>query len=136
MGIALDTNVFISGIFFSGPPSDILDAWQSRCLQIVLSKAILDEYQRVADELAEKYPQIDISAIIEFVTIHGQFIDTGGIEISICEDPDDDKFIECAIAGKCDIIVSGDKHLLKLEKHEGIKILKPRDFMEKYLHQS
>ena len=133
MRVILDTNVFISGIFFSGPPSQILKAWENQTLQIVLSKPILSEYQRVADELSLKYPRIDISPIIELVTIHGRFIDTEGIDISICEDPDDDKFIECAIAGKCNIIVSGDTHLLKLKGYKSVRIIKPRDFMEKYL---
>ena len=108
MRIILDTNVFISGIFFSGPPSQILKAWQNKSFQIVLSEQILSEYQRVAEELSYKYTKVDIEPIIELVTIHALLIDTNGIDISICEDPDDDKFIECAIAGKCDIIVSGD----------------------------
>jgi len=133
MRIILDTNVFISGIFFSGPPSQILKAWEKRRLQIVLSKQILDEYQRVAEDISSQFPLVDISPIIELITIYGQFIDTQGVSISICEDPDDDKFIECAIAGKCDIIVSGDRHLLKLADYKGIKILKPRDFLEQYL---
>lgn len=133
MRIILDTNVFISGIFFRGPPSQILKAWKNQNLQIVLSKQILDEYQVVADELSLQYPQINITPIIELVTIHGQFINTDGIDISICEDHDDDKFIECAIAGKCSIIVSGDKHLLKIKEYKSVKIIKPRDFIEKYL---
>ena len=133
MRIILDTNVFISGIFFSGPPSQILKAWQNKNFQIVLSEQILYEYQRVADELSYKYSKVDIEPIIELVTIHGQLIDTKGIDISICEDPDDDKFIECAIAGKCGIIVSGDRHLLKLVGYKGINILKPREFVEQYL---
>jgi putative PIN family toxin of toxin-antitoxin system len=133
MKIILDTNVLISGIFFSGPPSQILQAWQNKRFQIVLSEQILSEYQRVSDELSYKYPQVDIAPIIELVTIHGQLIDTKGVDISICEDPDDDKFIECAIAGKCDIIVSGDKHLLKLAVYKGIKIIRPREFVEQYL---
>lgn len=133
MRIILDTNVFISGIFFSGPPSQILKAWENQSFQIVLCQQILDEYQQVADELSSKYPLVDIKPIIELLTIYGQFIDTKGVDISICEDPDDDKFIECAIAGKCKIIVSGDAHLLKLTEHKGIKIIKPRDFTEKYL---
>lgn len=133
MRIILDTNVFISGIFFTGPPSQILKAWEKRRLQIVLCQPILDEYQRVADELSSKYPSVDITPIIELITIYGQFIDTKGVDISICEDPDDDKFIECAIAGKCKIIVSGDSHLLKLAEYKGVKIVKARDFIEQYL---
>ncbi len=133
MRIILDTNVFISGIFFSGPPSQILKAWEKQSLQIVLCRQILDEYQRVADELSSKYPLVDITPIIELLMVYGQFIDTKGVDISICEDPDDDKFIECAIAGKCKIIVSGDAHLLKLAGYKGVKIMKPRDFIVEYL---
>jgi len=133
MRIVLDTNVFVSGIFFSGPPSQILKAWQKQRLQIALSEEILFEYQRVSNELSLKYPQIDITPIIELITIHVLLIDTEGVDISICQDPDDDKFIECAVAGKCDIIVSGDRHLLRLVRHEGVRILKPREFVEKYL---
>ncbi len=133
MRIILDTNVFISGIFFSGPPSQILKAWANQNFQIVLSEKILDEYQRVAHELSSKFPSVDILPIIVMVTIHGQFVDTQDVRISVCEDPDDDKFIECAIAGNCMIIVSGDKNLLKLTGYNGITVLSPRDFMEKFL---
>ena len=90
MRVVLDTNVFISGIFFSGPPSKILKAWVNQSFQIVLSKKILDEYQRVAKVLSSKFRTIDIMPIIEMVTIHGEFVDTQGVNISACEDPDDD----------------------------------------------
>ena len=98
MKIILDTNVFISGIFFSGPPSQILQAWKNKKLQIILSQDILDEYHRVAESLSSKYPTIDIFQIIKLVTGHGQFVDTKELDITVCEDPDDNKFIECAIA--------------------------------------
>ena len=133
MKTVLDTNVFISGIFFAGPPSQILKAWRNQSLQIVLSREILDEYQRVAVALSSKFPTIDILPIIELVTIYGQFVDTQDFNISVCEDPDDDKFLECAVAGQCKIIISGDKHLLKLTGYEGIAILSARHFVNKYL---
>ena len=133
MRVILDTNVFISGIFFSGPPSQILKAWANQSLQIVLSQQILDEYQRVSEELSSKFQEIDILPIIELVTIHGKFIDTQGLDISVCEDPDDDKFLECAVAGKCKIIISGDKHLLKLSGYKGISVMSPRNFVDKCL---
>ena len=133
MRIVLDTNVLISGIFFSGPPSRILKAWRNQVFQLALSKEILDEYQRVAENLSFKFPGVDISRIIDLITIHGQFVNTEDFDISICEDPDDNKFVECALAGKCKIIVSGDKHLLKLTGHKGITVLNPRDFANRYL---
>jgi putative PIN family toxin of toxin-antitoxin system len=136
MKIILDTNVFISGIFFSGPPSQILTAWKNQSVQIVLSQEILDEYKRAAYELSAKFPSVDILPIIEMVTIHGQFVDTQKVDISVCEDPDDDKFIECAIASNCKIIISGDKHLLQLTAYKGITVLNPRNFVDKFLKES
>jgi len=118
MKVILDTNVLVSGIFFSGPPSQILKAWRNQSIQILLSQESLDEYQNVAEALSSKFPTVDILPIIEMITIHGQLVDTQGFNISVCEDLDDDKFFECAVAGKCKIIVSGDKHLLKLSGYQ------------------
>lgn len=133
MRVVLDTNVFVSGIFFTGPPSQILKAWENQSLQIVLSRQILAEYQRVALALSSKFLTVDILPIIELFTIYGQFVETKGFDISICEDPDDNKFIECAVAGQCKIIISGDKHLLKLSEYEDIAVLSPRNFVDQYL---
>ena len=133
MRVILDTNVFISGIFFSGPPSRILKALADQKFHLVLSQQILDEYQRVSEDLSSKFPSIDIAPIIELITIHGLFIDTHGYTLPVCEDTDDNKFIECAVASNCKIIISGDKHLLKLSEFRGIAILNPRDFVDKYL---
>jgi uncharacterized protein len=131
--IVLDTNVFISGIFFSGPPSRILQAWRDSKIQIILSKEILEEYQRVAEELSLKFPAVDIDQIIELFTIYGDFYETKNILVSVCEDPDDRKFITCAIASNCKLIVSGDKHLLNITGYQDISVLKPREFMDMYM---
>ena len=112
MKIVLDTNVLVSGIFFSGPPFEILQAWFNRTIQFVLSVEILDEYRRVSMGLARQFPEIDISSFLDFVTVNSMMIETPPLPVPVCEDPDDDKFIACAIAGKTKIIVSGDKHLL------------------------
>jgi putative PIN family toxin of toxin-antitoxin system len=133
MKVILDTNVLISGIFFSGPPSQILRAWQDHSFQIEISSDILAEYQRVAESLSSKFPSIDIIPIIELFTVHCEFVDTHGVNISVCEDPDDDKFIECAVASKCKTIISGDKHLVKLTGYKGITVMRPRQFVDRHL---
>jgi putative PIN family toxin of toxin-antitoxin system len=133
MKIVLDTNVFISGIFFSGPPAQILKAWKEQKIQIVLSKEILDEYQRVAGELSAKFPSVDIEPIIELLTIYGEVVETAGISVTVCEDPDDNMFLECAIASNSKIIISGDTHLLKISGYQGIDVLKPREFIDNVL---
>lgn len=133
MKIVLDTNVFISGIFFGGPPSQILQSWRKSQIKIVLNEQILKEYQMVGEEISAKYPLINIEPIIELFTIFGEFVETKGITETICEDPDDNKFIECAIASQSKLIVSGDKHLLTLSGYKGIEVLKPRQFTDNYL---
>ena len=133
MKIVLDTNVLISGIFFGGPPYQILKAWQQGKLTIVLTQEILSEYQRVAEELSKHYPLIELDHFFELLAIHAEIVNTKGLKIRACEDPDDNKFIECAIASDCKNIVSGDKHLLKLWGFEGISVLKPREFADNYL---
>lgn len=133
MKIVLDTNVLISGIFFSGPPSEILKGWRDGKIVIVTSQDILLEYHRVAEELSQRYPGVDITRILELITIYSELVETGNIEVTICEDPDDDKFIACALAGNCEIIVSGNKHLLKVSGFQNIRVITPRRFCDTYL---
>ena len=134
MKIVLDTNVLISGIFFSGPPYQILKAWQEGKIQIAVSKEILNEYHRVAEELSEKFPDVEISQILELLTIHSEMVNTQGLEVSVCEDPDDNMFISCALGSKSKVIVSGDKHLLKISGYQEIEVLKPRVFLDNHLN--
>jgi hypothetical protein len=58
MRIVLDTNVFVSGIFFTGPPYQILRAWREGRIRIVYSSAIFEECRRVLIELSGQFPQI------------------------------------------------------------------------------
>jgi len=131
--VVLDTNVLISGIFFSGSPSKILTHWRKGNFTTVISEPIIFEYTRVAEEISKKFPEVDISEILELFIMNSEIIDTNNLEITACEDPDDNQFLECAIAGKCDLIVSGDKHLLKLNPYREVEILKPREFLDNYL---
>ena len=67
MKVALDTNVFVSGIFFSGPPFQILQAWRDGKIQLMVSPEIQDEYRRVGEILAEEHPAIDPEPMLEYV---------------------------------------------------------------------
>ncbi len=133
MKIVLDTNVLISGIFFGGPPGQILKTWKDQKIQIVISKEILNEYQRVTKELSKKFPSVNIKPIIELLTIYGKVVETEGINVTVCEDPDDNMFIECAIASNTNIVVSGDNHLLKVSGYQNIDVIKPRNFVDWFL---
>ena len=133
MKVVLDTNVFMSGIFFSGPPFQILNAWREGRLQLVASAEILDEYQRVGDRLALLYPLISAGPLILLVALHGEIVLAPELSESVCDDSTDDKFFACALAANCSIIVSGDKHLLRADGYRGVHVHRPRAFMDEIL---
>ncbi len=130
MRIVLDTNVFVSGVFFTGPPYKILQAWRDGQVQLLLSPAIMDEYRTVLTELSSQFPDIEIEPLLHFLAIHSEIVLPPSLPR---DDPSDDKFVECGLVGEAACIVSGDKHLLRLSAFEGIQILSPRDFLLEYL---
>ena len=133
MKIVLDTNVFISGVFFKGPPYQILTAWRDGGIELVISPEILDEYRRVGEILAEEHPKINLWPMLEFVIQNATVYSVPPLDEEVCEDHDDDKFLACALASGCQVVVSGDKHLLKVSGYRDIIVMKPRDFVDKYL---
>jgi putative PIN family toxin of toxin-antitoxin system len=133
MKVVLDTNVLVSGIFFSGPPAGILRAWSQGKFHLVVSPEILDEYNRVSAELAVKFPDIDIQRILDLVVVHSEVCSPAALPQQVCEDPDDDKFFAAAIDTRTKIIVSGDKHLLRESGYQSVSVLTPRQFVARYL---
>jgi uncharacterized protein len=131
--VVMDTNVFVSGVFFSGPPYQILKAWQLGEFELIVSREILDEYGRVGEILEEEHPGVDLKPILNFVLERAKVYKSAVLKEPICEDPDDDKFIACAVASGSKVIISGDKHLLKISGYQGIQVLKPRAFVDQYL---
>jgi putative PIN family toxin of toxin-antitoxin system len=130
--IILDTNVFISGVFFTGPPYQILRAWRDGKVQLVISQEILEEYQRVGKRLAQQFPGIDVGPILELLMIKAEVVVAPGLPEPVCDDPHDDKFLACALASKAKLIVSGDKHLLRVSGYRRIVIVRPRKFIDEY----
>jgi uncharacterized protein len=135
MRIVVDTNVFLSGVFFAGLPYRILDAWRCGIVQIVVSPQILDEYRRAGGELACEFPEVEIVPWLELLTAESILVDSPALPEQVCRDPDDDKFLACAIASKAKIVISGDKALLETSGYAGITVLTPRAFVERYLNK-
>jgi len=129
MKVVIDTNVFVSSLF-GGKQRAIIDLWREHTITLCLSKDILDEYIDVLQRL-----NLDESLLAGLLGLFSKNFNliftknTPDIHV-IDEDPDDDKFIECAVALKADIIVSGDKRLLKLGEYQRINILNPDEFLE------
>jgi len=127
--VVIDTNVFVSS-FFGGIPRKIIDLWKNGKITLCLSQAIIEEYIDVLIRLG-----IDNSEINDLIKLFAEnyfsIFTAKTPKISVVkDDPDDNKFIECAVALDCKIIISGDKHLRSLKKYIDIKILSPREFID------
>ncbi|MCK4598069.1 PIN domain-containing protein, partial [bacterium] len=82
-----------------------------------------------------QYPGIDMGPIVELLAIKARIFDASPLDENACSDPDDDKFIACAIASRTKLICSGDKALLRTSGYRGITVLKPKDFVDIYLEK-
>jgi putative PIN family toxin of toxin-antitoxin system len=131
--VVLDTNVFISGVFFTGPPYRILEAWRDARIQIVVSPDILDEYQRVGETLASQFQEIDLKPIFDLLTLNAEVVSSERLAEPVCRDPDDDKFLACALTSGAKYVVSGDKDLLGAAGYKGLVVVSPRKFVDDYL---
>jgi len=132
MRVVIDTNIFVSS-FFGGNPRRIVDLWRDGKIARCLSKDILDEYIEVLQRIGLK----NESEIEELLSLFAKGVNivfttrTPQIRV-VKDDPDDDKFIACALALKAEVVITVDKALIAIGEYMGIKILTPQDFLKTY----
>ena len=129
MRAVLDTNVLISGIFFGGPPRAILDAWAAGRFELMMSPEMVDEYIRTCDRLGSSHRDLEYQSILASIIGHSSLVPDTSVTEPITADPDDDKFMLCA-RGTDSIVVSGDHHLFEAAGWQGVRVMKPRDFLD------
>ena len=109
-----------------------MNLWKTQRFTALASSAVIEEYLEVLRRFS--IPSQDME---EFISL---FTDPSRTNVvvpkvrvrRILDDPDDDKFLECALAGDADAIVSGDKHLKKLKSFHNILIFSPMQFLMHY----
>jgi hypothetical protein len=130
--VVVDTNVLVSALLFGGIPAQLIPLWQRGKIKPLASKEIIDEYLRVFTYPKFKLTEEDVNFLLYHEILpHFEVIDVESGPRIIKRDPEDDKFIRCALAGKAKFIISGDQHLLSLKSCQKIKILSPADFLLK-----
>lgn len=126
--VVADTNVLVSALQFGGRPREFLDLAIDGQIDLVLSEAIIaetlrvlrDKFHRPDEWLAEADRQLRVIACLAQPTESIQTIEA---------DPADDRILECAVAAKAELIVSGDSHLLRLGGFRGIVIQRVAEFL-------
>jgi len=137
MRAVLDTNVLISGVISTGVPHEILVRGFEGEFQIVVSVETLAEFRETLLKYPERF-QLDEPAIqqeVETIRYFAEFVEPDKDITAVEDDPDDDKFLEAALAGNVDYVVSGDQHLLSLDSFREIPIVEPRTFYEQLTSQ-
>lgn len=128
MKIVVDTNVFISGVFFGGKPQEVLEAIVYGRVSGLCSTAILEEYREIVERMIEKKGGTLNPGFLTTFYTKLQFVEASTC-VKECRDPDDDKFLACAIDGVAYYVVSGGSDLVSLREFRGIKIVTASEFL-------
>ena len=136
MKIVLDTNVLVSGLLTPfGPSGEIVRMVSAGALILHIDARILSEYQEVLHRPKFKFNEDLISILLDFIKIYGQFVSSLPLKNRL-PDPDDEPFLEVAIAGKVRSLITGNIVHYSLSSREGIKIFSPSEFIEFFRKQN
>lgn len=134
MRVVLDANIYISALISTlGNPRIITKRWEQRDFEVLITEDIINEVARVI-----RYPHITkrhkkgekkIRSYLKLLSTQATLVEVNETLDIIKYDETDNRYLECAVAGKADYIVSGDNHLLSIGEYKGIIILSPAAFV-------
>lgn len=128
MRVVIDTNIIVSG-YLGGALETIIVAWKSGTFTLIVSDAIANEYHAVLKRPKFKIKRAELDDFSALLLDRAEFVIPLETVNAILADPTDNKFLEAAIAGKVNLIVSGDNHLLELKSFREIPIITAREFV-------
>ena len=130
----LDANVYVSAaVRPQGPPGQIIERFlREGAFEIVISQATVEEvlralsYPKVRRHIR---PELDPALWFEDIVVLSELVAGDRVFEGASRDPDDDKYIAAAIEGRADFVVAGDSDLLELKEYDGVRIARPRAFL-------
>lgn len=128
MRVVIDTNIIVSG-YLGGALETIIVAWKSGTFTLIVSDAIANEYHAVLKRPKFKIKRAELDDFSALLLDRAEFVIPLETVNAILTDPTDNKFLEAAIAGKVNLKVSGDNHLLELKSFREIPIIAAREFV-------
>ena len=131
--VTVDTNVLVSATFWYSASYRIIELVEQGKVELVLSEAIIQEFSAVLEyeEIKKKIVNkglLMLRTVEKLVSMSKIVVPTIKIAV-VKEDPDDDKILECAVAGDVNYLISKDNHLLRIVKYGKIKIVSPEEFL-------
>ena len=136
MKIVLDTNVFVSGLLTPfGSSGEIVRMVSAGILIMQYDSRILLEYEEVLYRPKFQFGKEQIDALLDYVKQNGQVVPAAPLKKRL-PDPDDEPFLEVAIAGRAACLISGNKSHFPRRSRQGMKILSPSEFVDFYRDHS
>jgi uncharacterized protein len=132
--VTADTNIFISGLNFKGKPFELLTLARAGKIELAMSDAIMTEIKRVLS-LKFKWPHEDVVAVEKQINSFTRRVDPQQPVDLVKDDPTDNRILECSLAARSDVLVTGDNHLLKFGQFGSTRILNVADFLELFAEQ-
>jgi len=125
--IVADTNTVVSGLLWSGPPQQLINAAREKRITLYSSLALAAEFAEVIgrEQFARRIRAAKLSAA-ELVADYARLANLvvpADINPAVAGDPDDDQILACALAANVDAVVSGDKRLRNLKTYQSIRII-------------
>ncbi len=131
--VVLDTNILVSALLFRGELNRILILWKTGKVTPVISGDTFKEFSDVLRYPKFKLTTMEIKRIIEEEVLpYFEIVDDVKELHGVCSDPDDDKFLACAVASGAKVLVSGDAELCNVRKYKSVRIISARDFLESF----
>jgi len=121
----------VSAIFWQGSARECLARFARRYFQVFVTELILEEYAATAWDLKMEEDLIqNPQPWLNWISSRATILAPVTLAEPVSADPDDEKFLECALAARADYIVSRDRHLLELEKPFGISVVDDRALLK------
>ncbi|OGQ18604.1 MAG: putative toxin-antitoxin system toxin component, PIN family [Deltaproteobacteria bacterium RIFCSPHIGHO2_02_FULL_40_11] len=128
--VCIDTNVWISGLLYSGVPAEVVDLALKKKFELILSKFILDELEKKLIHKFELNPKLASQLIFRIAEVAALYEPKGLFHV-VSNMHADNLILETAWIGKAQYLVTGDrKHLLPLEFFKNVEIISPSDFLK------
>jgi putative PIN family toxin of toxin-antitoxin system len=129
--VVIDTNVYISGTFWTGKPKRVINMAKRGEFDVITSEELLEELKDVLtrEDKNFKISEKEADKIIENIRSYAKLVKSTQ-KVTVCRDTKDNMVIECAIEGGADYILSGDPDLKVLGEYQEIQIVSPGEFLE------
>jgi len=130
MKIVIDSNVFVSSLFWKGNPRKIFDRVIDGFDELFIIDEILEEIKEVLSRDKFDIETKEVNDYVKIIENFSQKIVHNNIIENVSRDMDDNKILKCAFEGNVEFIITGDKDLLVLREYKSIKILNPKEYLE------